>query len=52
MAPVNYNHATKSPQASAAKALPYRVIKRPARGFHRFRSGILNVMPKGAEKSM
>jgi hypothetical protein len=29
-----------------------RVVKRPARGFHRFRNGILNVTPKGDEKEL
>lgn len=29
-----------------------RVVKRPARGFHRFRNGIMNVMPKGGEKEL
>ncbi|KAF2030008.1 hypothetical protein EK21DRAFT_66407 [Setomelanomma holmii] len=28
-----------------------RISRRPARGFHRFRSGVLNVTPKGAEKA-
>lgn len=54
MAPINTGHQTKPPHVSAAKALPFRdrVTKRPARGFLRFRSGILNVVPKGAERSM
>ncbi|KAF3046586.1 hypothetical protein E8E12_011070 [Didymella heteroderae] len=52
MAPVNANNKTKSSRVSAAKALPHRVTKRPARGFHRFRNGILNVVPKGAEKDI
>jgi hypothetical protein len=29
-----------------------RVVKRPARGFHRFRSGLINVTPKGGEKEL
>jgi hypothetical protein len=29
-----------------------RVVKRPARGFHKFRNGILNVTPKGGEKEL
>lgn len=29
-----------------------RVTKRPARGFHKFRSGVLNVAPKGREREL
>jgi hypothetical protein len=29
-----------------------RVSKRPARGYHRFKNGMLNVTPKGGEKTM
>ncbi|KAH9873836.1 hypothetical protein IAQ61_004463 [Plenodomus lingam] len=29
-----------------------KVIKRPARGYHKFRNGILNVKPKGGEKAI
>ncbi|KAF3051539.1 hypothetical protein E8E11_008935 [Didymella keratinophila] len=52
MAPVKQIHQTQLSTANAASAGAYRVIKRPARGFHRFRSGILNVVPKGAERSI
>ncbi|KAF1932425.1 uncharacterized protein M421DRAFT_89710 [Didymella exigua CBS 183.55] len=49
MAPKEPNKQT---QLSARKEGTNRVIKRPARGFHRFRGGVLNVAPKGAEKRM
>ncbi|KAJ8112074.1 hypothetical protein OPT61_g5473 [Boeremia exigua] len=29
-----------------------KVVKRPSRGYHKFRSGILNVAPKGEEKQL
>lgn len=29
-----------------------RIVKRRARGFHRFRNGMLNVTPKGGEKEL
>jgi hypothetical protein len=29
-----------------------RVVKRPTRGYHRFKNGILNVTPKGVEKAL
>jgi hypothetical protein len=40
---------TKKPNFKDTNA---RVSKRPARGFHRFRSGMLNVTPKGGEKEL
>jgi hypothetical protein len=40
---------TKKPSIKDTNA---RVSKRPARGFHRFRSGMLNVTPKGGEKEL
>jgi hypothetical protein len=43
--------ATPAPK-EVAKKDDDRVVKRPARGFHRFRSGILNVTPKGGEKEL
>jgi hypothetical protein len=48
---------TKKKEAStskepATKQSKDRVVKRPGRGFHRFRSGILNVTPKGGEKEL
>jgi hypothetical protein len=44
--------ATPTPKEEVAKKEDDRVVKRPARGFHRFRSGILNVTPKGGEKEL
>jgi hypothetical protein len=40
------------PNKEAVKKNEDRVVKRPARGFHRFRNGILNVAPKGGEKEL
>jgi len=42
--------ATSTPKKQAVNT--GRVVKRPARGFHRFRNGILNVTPKGGEKEL
>ncbi|KAH4611373.1 hypothetical protein HBI25_120040 [Parastagonospora nodorum] len=42
--------ATSRPKKQAAQT--GRVVKRPARGFHRFRNGIMNVTPKGGEKEL
>lgn len=35
---------------SAVKKSGDKVIKRPARGYHRFRKGPLNVTPKGKDE--
>lgn len=40
--------AKKSP----AKRNNNRVVKRPARGYHTFKNGMLNVTPKGNENEM
>jgi len=29
-----------------------RIVERPARGYHKFRNGLLNVTPKGGEMEM
>jgi hypothetical protein len=29
-----------------------RAVKRPVRGYHRFKNGTLNVTPKGGEKEL
>jgi hypothetical protein len=50
MAPIK--RKTTVPKKHAIKRGEARVVKRPARGFHRFRSGILNVTPKGNEKEL
>jgi hypothetical protein len=36
----------------AAKQSNDCVAKRPARGFHRFKNGMLNVTPKGGEREL
>ncbi|KAH3989403.1 hypothetical protein HBI25_120030 [Parastagonospora nodorum] len=41
--------AVTTPKKGSSKTSNDRVVKRPARGFHRFRNGILNVTPKGGE---
>lgn len=42
-----------APKMVNVKQSKDRVVKRkPARGFHRSRSGILNVTPKGHEKEL
>lgn len=42
--------------AEAKKSLPQerevKTIRRPARGYHKFRNGLLNVTPKGSEKEV
>jgi len=43
---------TKKQSKAAAKKSNDRVIKRPARGYHTFKNGMLNVKPKGAEKDV
>jgi len=52
MAPVKKNKAPAKANNTTVKQGKDRVVKRPARGFHRFRSGILNVTPKGGEKEL
>ncbi|KAH4935014.1 hypothetical protein HBI79_080140 [Parastagonospora nodorum] len=41
--------AVTTPKKGSSKTSNDRVVKRPARGFHRFRNGMLNVTPKGGE---
>jgi hypothetical protein len=41
-----------SQNTPAAKKSHHRVVKRPARGYHKFKNGILNVAPKGSEKEL
>jgi hypothetical protein len=43
---------TSASNKKAAKKDEDRVVKRPARGYHRFRNGIINVTPKGEEKEL
>ncbi|CAN9346453.1 unnamed protein product [Alternaria alternata] len=42
----------KAKKASIIKKSEDKVIKRPARGYHKFRNGLLNVAPKGDEKEL
>jgi hypothetical protein len=49
--PAAEKEATSTKKATAKKSED-KVIKRPARGYHRFRNGLLNVTPKGGEKEM
>jgi hypothetical protein len=51
MAPVKKDKVAAIRKKASVKKSEDRV-KRPARGFHRFRSGILNVTPKGGEKEL
>jgi hypothetical protein len=43
--------ATTTKKATAKKSGD-KVVKRPARGYHKFRNGLLNVTPKGSEKEI
>ncbi|KAI4683203.1 hypothetical protein J4E81_009332 [Alternaria sp. BMP 2799] len=52
MAPRKTAAGEKAPQAPATKKSADKVIKRPARGYHKFRNGLLNVTPKGGEKEL
>jgi hypothetical protein len=51
MAATRRKAATTSKKGSS-KTSNGAVVKRPARGFHRFRNGILNVTPKGGEMEL
>jgi len=52
MAPRKTAAGDKAPKAPATKKSADKVIKRPARGYHKFRNGLLNVTPKGGEKEL
>jgi len=43
---------TKKPRKAAPKKSDDRVAKRPARGYHTFKNGMLNVTPKGNEEEL
>ncbi|KAH9879022.1 hypothetical protein J1614_002457 [Plenodomus biglobosus] len=44
---------TRSNSAQVKKAEKvHRSIKRPLRGYHKFKNGLLNVTPKGGEKEV
>ncbi|KAL1795152.1 hypothetical protein ACET3X_006968 [Alternaria dauci] len=42
----------KAKKAFTVKTRDNKVVKRPARGYHKFRNGLLNVAPKGDEKEL
>lgn len=48
MAPRKSTTSTKS-NTKVAPGRQSKVVKRPARGYHKFRNGVLNVAPKGGE---
>ncbi|KAI4684956.1 uncharacterized protein J4E88_004398 [Alternaria novae-zelandiae] len=52
MAPRKTAAGDKAPKVPAIKKSADKVIKRPARGYHKFRNGLLNVTPKGGEKDL
>jgi hypothetical protein len=55
LAPIKENPKEKSvltPKKQISKKNGKLAVKRPARGYHRFRNGILNVAPKKGEKEM
>ncbi|KAH6878871.1 hypothetical protein BKA58DRAFT_466490 [Alternaria rosae] len=52
MAPRKTATSDKAPKAAVTKKTTDKVIKRPARGYHKFRNGLLNVTPKGGEKEL
>jgi len=52
MAPRKTAADDKAPKAPATKKSADKVVKRPARGYHKFRNGLLNVTPKGGEKDL
>ncbi|KAI4613174.1 hypothetical protein J4E83_007586 [Alternaria metachromatica] len=52
MAPRKTAAGDKAPKAPVTKKSANKVIKRPARGYHKFRNGLLNVTPKGDEKKL
>jgi hypothetical protein len=53
--PPDTSESADEPMPIAAEDASLATVKtptRPARGYHKFRSGLLNVTPKGAEKAM
>ncbi|KAI4916532.1 hypothetical protein J4E85_010187 [Alternaria conjuncta] len=51
MAPRKTAAGDKAPKAPVTKKSANKVIKRPARGYHKFRNGLLNVTPKAEPKN-
>jgi len=52
MAPRKPAAKENSGKVPAAKKSDDRVAKRPARGYHTFKNGMLNVTPKGDEEEL
>lgn len=50
--PAANDKAPKAKKSPTDKQSKDKVVKRPARGYHTFRNGMLNVTPKGGEKDM
>ncbi|CAO2656942.1 Nn.00g057450.m01.CDS01 [Neocucurbitaria sp. VM-36] len=50
--PATNEKARKVKNTTTAKKSADKVVKRPARGYHKFRNGLLNVTPKGDEKEL
>ncbi|XP_014558460.1 hypothetical protein COCVIDRAFT_36223 [Bipolaris victoriae FI3] len=50
--PATNDKAQKAKKTSTDKQSKDEVVKRPARGYHTFRNGMLNVTPKGGEKDI
>jgi hypothetical protein len=53
--PPDTSESADEPMPMATEDAGLATVKsptRPARGYHKFRSGLLNVTPKGAEKAM
>ena len=42
----------KTKKAATARKSEDKVVKRPARGYHKFRNGLLNVTLNGGEKEL
>lgn len=50
--PAAGENAERAKKATTTKKSADKVVKRPARGYHTFRNGMLNVTPKGTEKEL
>jgi hypothetical protein len=52
MAPKKPSGDAKVKKKAPAREKEDRVVKRPARGYHKFRNGMLNVTSKGQEEDL
>jgi hypothetical protein len=52
MAPKKPSGDAQVKKKAPARKMEDRVVKRPARGYHKFRNGMLNVTPKGQEEDL